>query len=90
MKTAFIVEHSIIMADYLSDSMIVFSGVPGKTGKASSIRTLRSGMNTFLKDMGVTFRRDPQTGRPRVNKEDSRLDTQQKASGDYYYIGKGK
>jgi len=71
MKTAFIVEHSILMADYLSDSMIVFSGVPGKTGKASSIRTLRSGMNTFLKDMGVTFRRDPQTGRPRVNKEGS-------------------
>ena len=90
MKTAFIVEHSILMADYLSDSMIVFSGVPGKSGKASSIRTLRSGMNTFLKDMGVTFRRDPQTGRPRVNKEGSQLDSQQKASGDYYYIGKGK
>ncbi len=90
MKTAFIVEHSILMADYLSDSMIVFSGVPGKTGKASSIRTLRSGMNTFLKDMGVTFRRDPQTGRPRVNKDGSQLDSQQKASGDYYYIGKGK
>ncbi|MHA1970294.1 MAG: ribosome biogenesis/translation initiation ATPase RLI, partial [Candidatus Thorarchaeota archaeon] len=90
MKTAFIVEHSILMADYLSDSMIVFSGVPGKTGNASSIRTLRSGMNTFLKDMGVTFRRDPQTGRPRVNKDGSRLDSQQKDSGDYYYIGKGK
>ncbi len=90
MKTAFIVEHSILMADYLSDSMIVFSGVPGKTGNASSIRTLRSGMNTFLKDMGVTFRRDPQTGRPRVNKDGSQLDSQQKASGDYYYIGKGK
>lgn len=90
MKTAFIVEHSILMADYLSDSMIVFSGVPGKSGKASSIRTLRSGMNTFLKDMGVTFRRDPQTGRPRVNKEGSQLDSQQKASGNYYYIGKGK
>lgn len=90
MKTAFIVEHSILMADYLSDSMIVFSGEPGKSGKASSIRTLRSGMNSFLKDMGVTFRRDPQTGRPRVNKDGSQLDSQQKASGDYYYIGKGK
>ena len=90
LKTAFIVEHSILMADYLSDSMVVFSGVPGKSGKASSIRTLRSGMNTFLKDMGVTFRRDPQTGRPRVNKDGSNLDSQQKASGEYYYIGKGK
>ncbi len=90
MKTAFIVEHSILMADYLSDSMMVFSGVPGKSGKASSIRTLKSGMNMFLKEMGVTFRRDPQTGRPRVNKDGSQLDTQQKASGDYYYVGKGK
>jgi len=89
MKTAFIVEHSILMADYLSDSMVVFSGQPGKIGKASSIHTLRSGMNMFLAEMGVTFRRDPQTGRPRVNKDGSQLDAQQKASGEYYYVGKG-
>lgn len=87
-KTAFIVEHSILMADYLSDSMVVFSGSPGKKGKASSITTLRIGMNAFLKQMGVTFRRDPQSGRPRVNKDGSQLDQQQKASGDYYYVGK--
>ena len=87
-KTAFIVEHSILMADYLSDSMVVFSGIPGKKGIASSVMTLRRGMNTFLKDMGVTFRRDPQTGRPRVNKEGSQMDSQQKASGEYYYVGK--
>jgi ATP-binding cassette subfamily E protein 1 len=89
-KTAFIVEHSILMADYLSDSLVVFGGVPGRSGVASSVRTLRNGMNTFLKVMGVTFRRDPQTGRPRVNKEGSQLDSQQKALGDYYYIGKGR
>jgi ATP-binding cassette subfamily E protein 1 len=45
-------------------------------------------MNLFLKQMGVTFRRDPQTGRPRVNKEGSQLDAQQKAMGEYYYVGK--
>ncbi|MFW9813438.1 MAG: ribosome biogenesis/translation initiation ATPase RLI [Candidatus Thorarchaeota archaeon] len=90
MKTAFVVEHSILMADYLSDSLIVFKGVPGKSGVASSVRTLRNGMNTFLKEMGVTFRRDPQTGRPRVNKDGSQLDSQQKASGEYYYVGRGK
>ncbi|MFX0107598.1 MAG: ribosome biogenesis/translation initiation ATPase RLI [Candidatus Hodarchaeota archaeon] len=90
MRTAFVVEHSILMADYLSDSMVVFGGVPGKQGLASSVTTLRRGMNAFLKQMGVTFRRDPQTGRPRVNKEGSTLDASQKASGDYYYIGKGK
>ncbi|MFX1367349.1 MAG: ribosome biogenesis/translation initiation ATPase RLI [Promethearchaeota archaeon] len=85
-KTAFVVEHSILMADYLSDSMVVFDGIPGKSGKASAVTTLRRGMNAFLKQMGVTFRRDPQTGRPRVNKDGSRLDSQQKASGEYYYV----
>ena len=90
MKTAFIVEHSLLMADYLSDSLVVFNGVPGKSGVASSVTTLRIGMNAFLKTMGVTFRRDPQTGRPRVNKAGSQLDGQQKASGNYYYINKGK
>jgi ATP-binding cassette subfamily E protein 1 len=89
LKTAFVVEHSILMADYLSDSMVVFHGIPGKSGVASSVTTLRTGMNNFLKEMGVTFRRDPQTGRPRVNKDGSNLDSQQKASGDYYYVGKG-
>ena len=78
------------MADYLSDSMVVFNGIPGKKGRASPVTTMRIGMNAFLKEMGVTFRRDPQTGRPRVNKEGSQLDQQQKASGDYYYVGKGK
>ncbi|MHA2377863.1 MAG: ribosome biogenesis/translation initiation ATPase RLI [Candidatus Thorarchaeota archaeon] len=86
MRTAFVVEHSILMADYLSDSMVVFGGVPGKKGIASSVTTLRNGMNAFLRQMGVTFRRDPQTGRPRVNKDGSRLDAQQKASGEYYYV----
>ncbi|TXT57774.1 MAG: hypothetical protein BAJATHORv1_10481 [Candidatus Thorarchaeota archaeon] len=88
LKTAFVVEHSILMADYLSDSMVVFDGVPGKEGVAHSVTTLRRGMNAFLKQMGVTFRRDPQTGRPRVNKTGSRLDQQQKAEGEYYYVGK--
>jgi ATP-binding cassette subfamily E protein 1 len=43
-------------------------------------------MNSFLKDMEITFRRDPQTKRPRVNKEGSRLDREQKELGEYYYL----
>lgn len=84
MKTAFVVEHSILMADYLSDSMIHFDGIPGKHGYASKVITVKQGMNSFLKEMGVTFRRDPQTGRPRVNKEGSQMDQKQKAEGDYW------
>ncbi|NWF95074.1 MAG: ribosome biogenesis/translation initiation ATPase RLI [Candidatus Thorarchaeota archaeon] len=90
LRTAFIVEHSLLMADYLSDALVVFDGQPGKSGHASPVMPLKAGMNNFLMQMGVTFRRDPQTGRPRVNKEGSQLDVQQKASGDYYYVERGK
>jgi ATP-binding cassette subfamily E protein 1 len=36
--------------------------------------------------MEVTFRRDPTTKRPRVNKEGSKLDKFQKEIGEYYYV----
>jgi len=87
-RTAFVVEHSLLTADYLSDNMVVFEGTPGKSGIASSVMSMKDGMNAFLKQMGVTFRRDPQTGRPRVNKEGSQLDQIQKAQNAYYYIEK--
>jgi ATP-binding cassette subfamily E protein 1 len=42
-------------------------------------------MNRFLKNLDITFRRDEETKRPRINKPGSRLDREQKASGEYYY-----
>lgn len=35
-------------------------------------------MNTFLKDLEITFRRDPSNFRPRINKHDSVKDKEQK------------
>jgi ATP-binding cassette subfamily E protein 1 len=84
-KTAFVVEHSILMADYLSDSLVVFYGSPGISGKATTVTTLRTGMNAFLREMEVSFRRDPRTGRPRVNKYGSQKDLEAKSTGHYYY-----
>jgi ATP-binding cassette subfamily E protein 1 len=46
---------------------------------------MESGMNRFLKNLGITFRRDEETRRPRVNNLGSRLDREQKESGNYYY-----
>ena len=83
---AFIVEHDILCVDFMSDSLIVFSGEPGKQGFASAPVNLRYGMNKFLKDVEVTFRRDPKSLRPRVNKMGSELDRKQKAMGEYYFI----
>ncbi|MHA1969801.1 MAG: ribosome biogenesis/translation initiation ATPase RLI, partial [Candidatus Hodarchaeales archaeon] len=68
-----------------SDRIIVFLGVPGKLGKAYVPSSVRIGMNRFLGNIKITFRRDPRSGRPRVNKLDSKLDRQQKNQGEYYY-----
>jgi ATP-binding cassette subfamily E protein 1 len=85
-KCAFVVEHDIITQDFISDSLIVFEGNPGVTGNSTPPQELRSGMNTFLKNMGITFRRDPSTGRPRVNKRGSGMDQYQKSINEYYYV----
>lgn len=83
--TAFVVEHDVVAQDFIADRLMIFSGEPGIRGFANPPTDLREGMNSFLKDMNVTFRRDPQTKRPRVNKEGSRLDREQKDIGEYYY-----
>ena len=83
---AFLVEHDVIVADYTSDKIMVFTGEPGFEGNANSPMDLREGMNMFLKELGVTFRRDPNNGRPRVNKAESKLDVSQKSLGEYYYV----
>ena len=82
---AFVVEHDVVTQDFIADRLMVFNGEPGVKGTANPPTTLRKGMNVFLKDMDVTFRRDSVTRRPRVNKEDSKLDTFQKKIGEYYY-----
>ncbi len=84
---AFVVEHDVSIQDFISDRLMVFRGTPGVEGYATRPLGLREGMNLFLKDLGITFRRDQQSGRPRVNKEGSYLDRLQKAKGEYYYVG---
>jgi ATP-binding cassette subfamily E protein 1 len=88
--TAFVVEHDVVAQDFIADHLMVFTGKPGLSGKAHAPTSLRKGMNMFLKEMQVTFRRDPETKRPRVNKEDSKLDKFQKEIGEYYYVRRAR
>jgi len=83
---AFVVEHDVVAQDFIADRLMVFTGKPGVEGIAMPPKPLREGMNLFLKEVGITFRRDPKTKRPRVNKENSKLDRYQKEIGEYYYI----
>ncbi|ODH44692.1 translation initiation factor RLI1 [Paracoccidioides brasiliensis] len=88
-KTAFIVEHDFIMATYLADRVIVFDGKPSVDARANTPESLLTGCNKFLKNLDVTFRRDPNSYRPRINKHQSQLDQEQKLSGNYKRVEKG-
>ena len=54
--------------------VIVYEGTPGLSCTANAPQDLVSGMNKFLSLMSVTFRRDPENFRPRINKIGSTLD----------------
>jgi len=83
--TAMVIDHDIYMIDLLADRLVVFDGEPARRGHASPPVAMREGMNEFLANLDVTFRRDRRTGRPRINKPGSQLDREQKAAGEYYY-----
>jgi ATP-binding cassette subfamily E protein 1 len=86
-RTVMVIDHDIYLIDLVSDRLMVFGGEPAESGHASPPTDMRAGMNEFLANLDVTFRRDERTGRPRINKPDSRLDREQKQSGEYYYSG---
>jgi len=83
--TVLVIDHDIYMLDLLADRLLVFDGEPADHGHATPPQAMRSGMNEFLANLDVTFRRDKRTGRPRVNKPDSQKDREQKRAGEYYY-----
>uniref|UniRef100_A0A671LGN3 ATP-binding cassette sub-family E member 1 n=1 Tax=Sinocyclocheilus anshuiensis TaxID=1608454 RepID=A0A671LGN3_9TELE len=85
-KTAFVVEHDFIMATYLADRVIVFDGIPSRSTTANTPQTLLAGMNKFLSQLEITFRRDPNNFRPRINKLNSIKDVEQKKSGNYFFL----
>lgn len=85
-KSALIIDHDIQLIDLVSDRLVMFEGIPGINGTGTSPTTKEIGMNNFLQSLSISFRRDETTGRPRVNKDSSRLDRQQKTDGNYYYL----
>ncbi|MHA2306574.1 MAG: ribosome biogenesis/translation initiation ATPase RLI, partial [Candidatus Hodarchaeales archaeon] len=79
------IEHDIQIAEALSDRIMLFEGDPGRNGKTIGPLSKRDGLNRFLKRIDVTFRRDPETGRARLNKKDSQLDRRQREIEAYYH-----
>ena len=84
-KSAMVIDHDTYFLDIVSDSILCFQGNGGSNGMAVGPLSLRKGMNLFLSDANVTFRRDVESHRPRINKPHSRKDREQKSSGEYFY-----
>ncbi len=85
-KGCLVIDHDLLLLTYLASRALVFSGVPGKQGKASANLPLEAGMNMFLKEVDVTFRKDEETFRPRANKPNSQKDVEQKSKGKYFIM----
>jgi ATP-binding cassette, sub-family E, member 1 len=79
-----VIDHDIYLIDMISERILVFEGEPGIHGSAVGPFKMRDGMNRFLRELDITFRRD-QSGRPRINKPESFLDREQKSMGEFYY-----
>jgi len=82
--SALIVDHDLLFLSQIADRAMVFLGEPGKRGYTEEPTRVEDAFNKFLSQVSVTFRTDPQTGRPRANKLGSRLDREQKESGRYF------
>lgn len=85
-KAAIVVDHDIQFIDYLSDSILVFEGESGKKGYVYGPCDKKEGMNRVLKNLGITYRRDKENNRPKINKPNSVLDKEQRSKGEYYYV----
>lgn len=84
--SAMVVDHDLLFVDYVSDRICVVDGSPAEHGVVKGIFSMEEGMNMFLEGLGISFRRDPESVRPRANKPDSQLDREQKAEGKLYYL----
>ena len=82
-KTAFVVDHDLLLVSYLADSVINFEGESGVRGEASEIRNFEEGVSSLLESLDITLRKDKESGRPRINKRGSVLDREQKAKGKW-------
>ena len=84
-KSAIVIDHDLLFLDYLSNKLLVFEGEPAVRGNTTGPHPMEKGMNLFLDDLKITFRRDEESNRPRVNKEGSQKDKEQKSTGKLYY-----
>ena len=85
--SALVVDHDVYFLDLACDALMAFrlDAPDGSRGRGDGPFPMREGMNRLLRTVDITFRRDAETLRPRINREGSVLDREQRAKGEYYY-----
>ncbi len=83
-STIVVIDHDLLFINYVSDEAMLFTGRQGIEG-FGEILSLSDGLNRFLEEIGITFRLDSETNRPRANKPGSQKDQEQKSRGIYYF-----
>lgn len=84
-RSCLVIDHDLLFIDYLADRISVCDGKPAINGEINGPFSMEDGMNRFLKNLRITVRRDLESNRPRINKEDSQLDREQLSTGKLYY-----
>ncbi|VVD03697.1 unnamed protein product [Leptidea sinapis] len=84
--SAYLDSEQRLVAAKVIKRVIVFEGTPSSIATAHAPQSLLNGMNKFLELLGITFRRDPNNFRPRINKHSSVKDIEQKRAGQYFFL----
>ncbi|MEM4605730.1 MAG: ribosome biogenesis/translation initiation ATPase RLI [Candidatus Pacearchaeota archaeon] len=85
-KTAFVIDHDLLLISYLADSILLFKGERSKFGKLDYVRDFFSGLSDLLKELDITIRKDKEINRPKINKKDSVLDREQKEKNEWVVL----
>jgi len=85
-KSGLVIDHDLLFLSKVGDRAMVFLGDPGVKGYVDDVTSIKNAFNTFLATIGITFRADKTSGRPRANKFGSKLDREQKDKGIYFYV----
>lgn len=83
--TVLVVDHDLLFLDYVSDKLLVFQGKPAIAGTVSGPFSMETGMNSLLSQLEISLRRESISHRPRINKQGSYKDREQKAAEKFYY-----
>ncbi len=82
-KALLVIDHDLMLLDYIADEILLFTGTPGKAGRAELYQAKKEAIRKFLMDIDVTLRRDHDTGRLRINKKGSQKDVALRTSGKW-------